>query len=825
MISCIDTVWPENRVKTQRGEIEVSLENGNNNKEINENNEVERQREIQEQESVKNAETKRRGESLDKQQGFSPKEKTEVKPEKTEEKATEVKPENPEENKKEDVPESKGHNMSELKENADIVKASEIDMTYARDMESEKFWDQELHNKETFMKLAEHIPEVQEQLDSGKSLDEIREDPKLSDTVTAYFDPKNMIKVEEQQDGSYAFQDDGRHRIAAAQEFGYEIPVDVVNKGEFRKEESELKEENEEKDSPKTLQEIMDNKEAPKSMESLTENFDNLTEGFDNALYDGMDKKSRTESMEKMYGENAEAIHDIYGKKREVDQRKEEIMNEIRDMHMKDEDVTIENNPKLKELSDEYYKCEDESHKLDYMQTKLEDNNKQIAEATDLEYVATSDEFMPTGGPRETADYFEKYLDSSLEKLDNQESSAVDAYAFAQIKDRLGDSINKLEGARMSDGPAVPDQKVEELRGKLETLGSRYAEEYKECKFNPDGTYEKSEKKQTAEKELFAGEIKNDHSEHSFAVKKGSREVTLDENRTIFSDRVNRSVKTERNDGIKVEGRSAHIDAQGYMSENKFTAGMLNSEVKKEYNSEKNSVSSKRETNLAKVETEQNMETKEGKERTQKTFTFMHNSAEGKISANPESGLKAKGEYASSIAEVKYEHTYFSRGKEGELEEDRKTEASASVGNIHLKADAELSKDERKIHTEASRNIAEAKAAYTQRYQDQELKTEVSGTVGEQKVEGTADLKNMNIKAEIKESVISGKAGMELNTAGSERSKDHVQLGSKEVNIGGHKTVFGSDGLQELSSRLKEINEDRKKISKIGSLIRKKPEE
>lgn len=791
----------------------MSLENGNNNKEINENNEVERQREIQEQESVKNAETKRRGESLDKQQEFSPKEKTEVKPE------------NPEENKKEDVPESKGHNMSELKENADIVKASDIDMTYARDMDKEKFWEHHGNDKEVYMKLAENIPEVQEQLDSGKSLEEIREDPKLSDTVTAYFDPKNMVKVEEQPDGSYAFQDDGRHRVAAAQELGYEIPVDVVNKGEFSKEESDLKEETAEKDSPKSLQEIMDNKEEPKSMESLTEKFDNLTEGFDNTLYDGMDKKSRTESMEKMYGANAEAIHDIYGKKTEVDQRKEEIMEEIRDMHMKDEDVTPENNPKLKELSEEYDKCESESHKLDYMQAKLEDNNKRISEETGIEYVATSDEFMPTGGPRETAAYFEKYLDSSLEKLDNKESSAVDAYAFAQMKDRLSDSINKLEGAWTPDGPAVPDQKVEELRGKLETLESRYVEEYKDCKFNPDGTYEKSEKKQTAEKELFAGEIKNDHSEHSFAVKKGSREVTLDENRTIFSDRVNRSVKTERNDGIKVEGRSAHIDAQGYMSENKFTAGMLNSEVKKEYNSEKNSVSSKRETNLAKVETEQNMETKEGKERTQKTFTFMHNSAEGKISANPESGLKAKGEYASSIAEAKYEHTYFSRGKEGELEEDRKTEASASVGNIHLKADAELSKDERKIHTEASRNIAEAKAAYTQRYQDQELKTVVSGTVGEQKVEGTADLKNMNIKAEIKESVISGKAGMELNTAGSERSKDHVQLGSKEVNIGGHKTVLGPDGLQELSSRLKEINEDRKKISKIGSLIRKKPEE
>ena len=77
------------------------------------------------------------------------------------------------------MPESKGHNMSKLKENADIVKASEIDMTYARDMDGEKFWDQELHNKETFMKLAEHIPEVQEQLDSGKSLDEI---PRRSET-------------------------------------------------------------------------------------------------------------------------------------------------------------------------------------------------------------------------------------------------------------------------------------------------------------------------------------------------------------------------------------------------------------------------------------------------------------------------------------------------------------------------------------------------------------------------------------------------------------------------------------------------------------------
>lgn len=62
-----------------------------------------------------------------------------------------------------------------------------------------------------------------------KSLDEIKQDPELKDTAHAYFDPENMIKVEQQADGSYSFADDGRHRIAAAQELGYEIPVEVAN--------------------------------------------------------------------------------------------------------------------------------------------------------------------------------------------------------------------------------------------------------------------------------------------------------------------------------------------------------------------------------------------------------------------------------------------------------------------------------------------------------------------------------------------------------------------------------------------------------------------
>ncbi len=118
---------------------------------------------------------------------------------------------------------------SELPDNCVIVNASDIDMTYAQGMDSDQFWNHHGNTKEDYMRVAEKIPDVQQALDSGKSLDEIKQDPELRDTVRAYYDPDNMIKVEQQPDGSYSFNDDGRHRIAAAQEYGYQIPVEVTN--------------------------------------------------------------------------------------------------------------------------------------------------------------------------------------------------------------------------------------------------------------------------------------------------------------------------------------------------------------------------------------------------------------------------------------------------------------------------------------------------------------------------------------------------------------------------------------------------------------------
>lgn len=91
------------------------------------------------------------------------------------------------------------------------------------------FWSQ--HDKEgtadSFKDIASKIPIVSSQLREGKSLSEIRSDPSLGKTVSIYFDPANMVEVEKWGD-YYVFNTNGRHRILAARDMGYDIPVKVI---------------------------------------------------------------------------------------------------------------------------------------------------------------------------------------------------------------------------------------------------------------------------------------------------------------------------------------------------------------------------------------------------------------------------------------------------------------------------------------------------------------------------------------------------------------------------------------------------------------------
>ncbi len=91
------------------------------------------------------------------------------------------------------------------------------------------FWSQHEQGgtKESFVDIARHIPDVQEQLEAGRSIEDLKEDPVLSDCTWIYFVNKPRVV---EHDGYYEFDSNGRHRILAAREAGYDIPVVVIGR-------------------------------------------------------------------------------------------------------------------------------------------------------------------------------------------------------------------------------------------------------------------------------------------------------------------------------------------------------------------------------------------------------------------------------------------------------------------------------------------------------------------------------------------------------------------------------------------------------------------
>lgn len=95
--------------------------------------------------------------------------------------------------------------------------------------DSSIFWSQHESGgtRESFVEIASHIPEVNYLRKAGMSLDEIRKTPSLERCVDIYFEPSNIPRVI-QSNGYYEFDSNGRHRILAAREAGYDIPVRIV---------------------------------------------------------------------------------------------------------------------------------------------------------------------------------------------------------------------------------------------------------------------------------------------------------------------------------------------------------------------------------------------------------------------------------------------------------------------------------------------------------------------------------------------------------------------------------------------------------------------
>lgn len=80
---------------------------------------------------------------------------------------------------------------------------------------------------ESFREIASHIPEVSCLLDRGTPIEEIQNNPELEACANIYFVNKPRVI---EHDGYYEFHSNGRHRILAARDLGYDIPVEVIGK-------------------------------------------------------------------------------------------------------------------------------------------------------------------------------------------------------------------------------------------------------------------------------------------------------------------------------------------------------------------------------------------------------------------------------------------------------------------------------------------------------------------------------------------------------------------------------------------------------------------
>ncbi len=94
----------------------------------------------------------------------------------------------------------------------------------------DNFWKHHGNTHADYSEIASHIPEVQDRLNAGESIESIRQDPDLKNCADAYFNENNMPEAVKYGD-TYIHNDDGRHRILAAQEQGHNMPIKVV--GEY----------------------------------------------------------------------------------------------------------------------------------------------------------------------------------------------------------------------------------------------------------------------------------------------------------------------------------------------------------------------------------------------------------------------------------------------------------------------------------------------------------------------------------------------------------------------------------------------------------------
>ena len=102
------------------------------------------------------------------------------------------------------------------------------------DIDKPCFWNHKGNTMEVYLQLAKKSDILYKKWCQGTPISELQEDPdcKDKDIAQAYLNELQMVQVYKKSCNEYKLVDDGRHRVAAAQNLGIYILVKIL--GEYK---------------------------------------------------------------------------------------------------------------------------------------------------------------------------------------------------------------------------------------------------------------------------------------------------------------------------------------------------------------------------------------------------------------------------------------------------------------------------------------------------------------------------------------------------------------------------------------------------------------
>ena len=319
------------------------------------------------------------------------------------------------------------------------ISAQSIDMSCAMGMDSPQFWNHHGNTKADYMALAEKLPAVQAGLAQGRTVDELKQDPELRDCVSAYYDPDNMVKVMQTPDGGYEFEDNGRHRIMAAREMGYDIPVQVVNAQAYAQTQADQL------------------KEAPQGQNEVqTDSQEQTQAGNQEQAQVENQEQTQVEDQEQAQSEDQEQVQSQDQEQTQVEDQEQTQAEDQEQTQVEDQEQTqAEDQEQVQTEDQEQTQVEDQEQVQSEDQEQAQVEDQEQAQAEDQEQVQAEDQEQVQAEDQEQVQAEDQEQvqsqDQEQTQVEDQEQVQAEDQEQAQAEDQEQTQAEDQEQAQVED--------------------------------------------------------------------------------------------------------------------------------------------------------------------------------------------------------------------------------------------------------------------------------------------------------------------------------------------------------------------------------------